>query len=67
MDSLKQMDSGSLTTAAFYLTDLHKSTSGKSGRAFDTMRKTIHEELEGRGVELDFDEMGVGPFSSKEA
>ncbi len=61
--SLKQMDSEALTTAAFYLTDLDKSTSGHSGKVFDSMRETIHEELEGRGVELDFDDMGQGPFS----
>ncbi len=61
--SLKQMDSESLTTAAFYLIDLHKSTSGHSGRVFDGMRETIDEELEKRGVELDFDDMGQGPFS----
>ena len=58
------MDSQALTTAAFYLTDLHKSTSGHSGKAFDNMRETIHGELENRGVELDFDDMGAGPFSN---
>lgn len=65
--SLVQMNSESLTTAVFYLTDLHKSTSGHSGKVFDSMREVITEELEKRGVEPDFDDMGTGPFSKEAA
>jgi hypothetical protein len=63
LDSLKKMDSPSLTAAAFYLTDLDKVTNGRSGKAMDNMREFIHQELEGRGVELNFNRMGPGPFS----